>query len=249
MAMTEGDDISRDLFLGGRLVLLQPRDGYRAAIDPVLLAAAVPAQAQAGEHVLDLGCGIGTAGLCLARRVPDCAVTGIDVQPILIALAARNAAANGLEGRVRFQLGDVLERPAGDYHHVLANPPYLERARATISPNPIKAMANVEGAARLVDWVAAAVAAVRPGGSVTFIHRADRAVELRSLMASTLGRLCQMPLAPKAGAQAKRILLQGIKGDEGTFQDRPPLVLHQPDGAYTEAAARILRDAAALVMA
>jgi tRNA1(Val) A37 N6-methylase TrmN6 len=249
MAMSNADasSVTRDLFLGGRVVLLQPRDGYRAAIDPVLLAAAVPAQM--GDRVLDLGCGIGTAGLCLARRVPGCTVTGIDVQPALISLAERNAAANGLEGQVRFQLGDVLDGAAGDFHHVLANPPYLERSRASVSPNPIKAIANVEGAARLADWVAAAVAAVRAGGSVTFIHRADRAAELRGLMAMSLGRLCQLPLAPKAGTMPKRILLQGIKGGGATFHEMPPMILHQPDGTYTEAAERLLRDAAGLVLA
>jgi tRNA1(Val) A37 N6-methylase TrmN6 len=238
--------VSIDQVLGGRLTLTQPRDGYRAAIDPVLLAAAVPATAN--ESVLDLGCGVGTAGLCVARRVAGCQVTGIDVQAVLVELAQKNAHDNGLADLVAFCVGDVLRRGGETYHHVLANPPYLQRARASVSPNPIKALANVEGDARLEDWVRAAITAVRPGGSVTFIHRADRAEELRELMERGLGHLYLRPLLPKEGAAAKRVLLQGIRGVPAGFAVLPPLVLHEPGGGYTEDAEAILRQAGSLTM-
>lgn len=239
-----GMAISTDRFLGGRLQLAQPTDGYRAAIDPVLLAAAVPAQA--GDSALDLGCGIGTAGLCLARRVEGVRVTGIDLQDVLIDLARRNARANHLADRVAFACGNVSDDRHGDFDHVLANPPYLERARASVSPNPIKAMANIEGDAGLADWVAAAIRAVRRGGSVTFIHRADRGPELRLLMARGLGGLRQCDLVPRADAAPKRIILQGVKGAAAEAVAATTLVLHEADGRFTAAADSILRDAAPL---
>jgi tRNA1(Val) A37 N6-methylase TrmN6 len=238
--------ITSDRLLGGRLVLEQPAAGYRAAIDPVLLAAAVPAVA--GDRVLDLGCGIGTAALCLARRCSDAALVGIELQEILVEMALRNVQANGLSARVRFRRGDVRDETVdgAPFDHVMANPPYLERGRASISPNSIKAMANVEGEARLADWVAAAIRAVRQGGSVTFIHRADRGQELRQLMARGLGRLWQCDLVPRADAVPKRIILQGVKGAATEAGTTVTLVLHEADGRFTPAAEAILRDAAPL---
>lgn len=238
-------EVTQDQVLDGRLTLLQPREGYRVAIDPILLAASVPATA--GDDVLDLGCGIGTAGLCIAARIAGCRVTGIDLQPFLIELAMRNAVENDLGASARFEIGDVLQPIAGRYHHVLANPPYLERGKASISPNPIKAAANVEGAAVLADWVRAAIAATLPGGTVTFIHRADRAMELQRLMTTELGALALLPLVPKAGAAPKRVLIQGVRGAAITpAQVLVPLVLHGDDGRFTPAAEAVLRGGEAL---
>ena len=230
--------VTNDRVLDGRLTLTQPRDGYRVAIDPILLAASVPVL---GERVLDLGCGIGTAALCVAKRVEDVAVMGIDIQPDLVSLARRNAAENGLDARAAFELGDVLTLSAGPFDHVCANPPYLEAGKSSISPNPIKAIANVEGAAKLGDWVRAAIAAVKSGGSVTFIHRAERAVELRAAMALGLGALRELPLLPKEGAVAKRVLIQGAKGAAGGHELLPGMALHDASGGFTPATQGILR--------
>ncbi|WP_374377402.1 tRNA1(Val) (adenine(37)-N6)-methyltransferase [Dongia sp.] len=238
-------ETSTDRVLGNRLQLMQPKDGYRAAIDPVLLAAFVTAQA--GESVLDLGCGVGTAALCLAARCPDVAVLGIDLQPQLIALAHNNAAANALSARARFESGDLLDFTRGGFDHVMANPPYLARERASISPNPIKALANVEGDAKLAHWVDRAIASARKGGSVSFIHRADRAGELRTAMERGLGALVELPLAPRAGEAPKRVLMQGIKGAPSAFRRCAPWPLHAADGTFTPATERILRDAASLL--
>ena len=236
--------VSSDRLLGGRLTLLQPQDGYRAAIDPVLLAAAVPAKP--GEHALDLGCGVGTAGLCLAARVPGLRVTGLDLQRDLIRLAARNAIANDLAARVAFRCGDILNFSETGFDHVLVNPPYLTRGSASISPNPIKAKANVEGDAGLADWVNCAVAAVRPGGSVSFIHRADRGDELHALLAQGLGDIAWLDLLPRVGAMAKRVILQGIRGSTVTLRGRRNWGLHQSDGRFTAEPDAVLRDMAAM---
>jgi tRNA1(Val) A37 N6-methylase TrmN6 len=237
-------ETSTDRILGNRLQLMQPAAGYRAAIDPVLLAAAIAAKA--GERVLDLGCGVGTAALCLLARVPGVSVTGLDLQPALIALAARNAAANGLSGSTFFQCGDLLAFKDGGFDRVMANPPYLARERASVSPNPIKALANVEGEAKLADWVACAVDAAKPGGSVTFIHRADREGELRAAMSQGLGDLRLIQFLPRMGAEAKRIILTGRKGATAGFQTCAPWVLHEAEGSFTPQTQAVLRDAAAL---
>lgn len=237
-----------DAVLGGRVILRQPLQGYRVAIDPILLAAACPAGA--GETIVDLGCGIGTAALCVARRVAGVTCTGVDLQPELVAFARANAAANHLDDRVRFIPGDILDPLLPVYaaraDQVIVNPPYLPRGRATVSDNPIKAIANVEGEADLAAWVAAAARAAKPGGRATFIHRADRLPELLALFQERFGMIAVLPLYPKAGAAARRVIVSGRLAQSGPASLLPGLVLHEANGDFTPAAQGILRDGAAL---
>jgi tRNA1(Val) A37 N6-methylase TrmN6 len=241
-------ETTTDTVLGGRVTLRQPADGYRVAIDPILLAASCPARA--GEMVADLGCGIGTAALCVARRVVEATCIGIDLQPDLIALAQANAQANKLADRARFLAGDILDAGLPVYaaraDHVIVNPPYLKRNAASVSENPIKALANVEGEADLRAWVNAAMRAAKPGGSVTFIHRADRLPELLSLFGPLSGSIAVLPLYPKENEPARRVIVSGKAGQRGPARLLPGLVLHQANGDFTLAAQRILRDGAAL---
>ena len=244
--------VSEDRLLGGRLVLRQPREGYRVAIDPVLLAAAVPAAA--GEQALDLGCGVGAAALCLARRVAGVTVDGLEREPLLVRLARENAALNDLADRVRAFEGDVRRPPAElapeSYDHVLCNPPYLERGRATPSPKALRASANVEDEATLGDWVTAALRLARPGGSLTFIHRADRMEALLAALGDAAGESVVFPLWPKGrdatAKPAKRVIVRAWKGRTAGSTTAPGLVLHQADGRFTEEAEAVLRHAAAL---
>jgi len=237
-----------DTLMGGRVRLLQGQDGYRAAIDPVLLAASVPATE--GQQVLELGAGGGAAALCLGMRVAGVRITGIELQADLVDLARKSADLNGLGDRVTFMVADVLAPPrglvAGSFDHVMANPPYLSAKSGHPPPGAAKAMANVEGAAVLVDWIDCALAMVRDKGRVTFIHRADRIDEILAALHGKLGAVTTLPLWPKSGKAAKRVIVQGRKGVASPSVIHPGMVLHGADGGYTKAAEMVLKDGAAL---
>jgi tRNA1(Val) A37 N6-methylase TrmN6 len=249
--MNDTPSTTFDSVLGGRITLHQPALGYRVAIDPILLAAACAAEP--GERVVDLGCGVGTAALCLARRVADVQCSGVDLQSDLTDLATRNAQEIGLADRVSFVAGDILDRALAIYakpaDHVIVNPPYLKRGAATPSENPIKALANIEGDADLAAWVAAAAKAARPGGAITFIHRADRLPELLALLGSRCGGIAILPLHPKTGAAAHRAIVTGRLDQRLPAILLPGLVLHEADGSFSPTLQAILRDGAALPMA
>jgi tRNA1(Val) A37 N6-methylase TrmN6 len=240
--------ISDDTLLGGKVRLRQPVAGYRVAIDPVLLAAAVPASEN--DAVLDIGCGVGAAALCLAARVPGCRVTGMDRQRDLVALARDNIALNDLTARMTALTGDLLQPnpqlEPGSFSQVMANPPFLEASRASLSPNVAKVAADIEGDADLTAWVDFALAMVRPKGGITFIHRADRLADLLAALSSRAGEITVFPLWPGAGKQAKRVIVQARKGVATPLRLMAGLVLHQADGRNTEQAEAILRHGAVL---
>jgi tRNA1(Val) A37 N6-methylase TrmN6 len=240
--------VSEDGLLGGAIRLRQSRAGYRAAIDPVFLAAAVPAEA--GETVLDAGCGAGAASLCLAKRVPDCRITGIEAQRDLVRLANENATLNGFADRIVIMTGDILRPPPrlepGSFSHVMANPPYLAEDAGTPPPDAAKAAATLEGAADLAAWLRFALSAVRAKGSVTFIHRADRMEQLLAQLSQRAGEIVVFPLWPGQNKPAKRIIVRARKGVATPTRLTPGLVLHEADGRYTAAAEAILRHGAAL---
>jgi tRNA1(Val) A37 N6-methylase TrmN6 len=231
-----------DTLLDGRVKIAQPADGYRVAVDAVLLAAAV--DAGPGQRVLDLGCGVGSAALCLAWRQPYISVLGLDREPVFLACATANAAANGTETRVSFVAGDVLDPPPAlraAFDHVMLNPPYLKAGSATVSAHPLKAAATAEGAATLPDWIACARDALKPRGILTMIHRADRMGDCLAALRD-FGGVTVLPIHPKAGTDAKRILIQATAGSGEPMLVLPGFVLHEPDGRFTAAADEILRD-------
>jgi tRNA1(Val) A37 N6-methylase TrmN6 len=242
------DATTEDFLLDGRVRLTQPAQGYRAAIDPVFLAAAIPAKS--GEAVLDLGCGTGAASLCLAVRVMGCRIAGIEVDHGLVRLAGDNAARNGLTDRVMILAGDLLRPPQrlepDSFAHVMANPPYLPAGAATPSPLPAKARANVEGEADLAAWIRFALTMVRAKGTFTVIHRADRLEHLLALLTGRAGDIIVFPLWAAAGKDAKRVIVRARKGVSSPTRIASGLVLHEADGRYTEAAQSVLRHGAAL---
>jgi len=244
-----------DALLGGRVRFVQPAAGYRAAIDPVFLAAAVPAAA--GDTVLDAGAGAGAAALCLATRVAGVRVCGLEVQPDLVRLARGNAEINGLGGRVEMIAGDLLQPPArlaaGTFDHVMANPPFLRAGRDNPPPDAGKAAASMEGAAGLADWIAFCVAMARPKGSVTLIQRADRLDAVLAALAGRAGEIVVFPLWPgpargAGAAPARRVIVSARRGVATPLRLAPGLVLHEPGGAFTAAAEAVLREARGLTL-
>lgn len=245
------DDLSRDGFLGGRIALMQPRKGYRAGVDPVLLAAAVPARA--GQAVLELGCGAGAAILSLGARVPELALTGVELQPGYADLARRNAAENAL--RLEVICADLAEMPADlrqrQFDHVIANPPYYRAGAHTAAGDSGRATA-LGGATPLEAWIEAAARRLAPRGLLHAIQRADRLPELLAGCAGRLGSVEVLPLAARQGRAPDLVILRARKGGRAAFRLHAPLILHRGaqhlcDGdSYRSEIAQVLREGAAL---
>lgn len=240
-------NLTHDALLGGRVRLAQPARGTcRVAIDAVLLAAAVPARA--GDTVVDLGAGTGAAALCLAARVGGANVIGIERDTALADLATRNAAANGAAGRVRFVAADIAALPPLPVcDHAMANPPHLPPERA--APSRRCDAATVEGAAAVADWIGAALSVLRPKGSLTFVHRADRLDAVLAALHGRAGAIVVCPLWPKPGRAARRVLVRARKGAGMPLHLGPGVVLHRADGRYTDETEAVLRHAAPLILA
>lgn len=245
---------TEDRLLGGRVLLRQPRTGYRAGIDPVILAAAV--DAAPGELVLDAGCGVGAAALCLAQRLADVRITGIDQDGALIETARANAAANQRADRLMFHAADLLQPPgalaaalaAAGFDHVMANPPHFAADAGQPARDPGRRAAAVEGRARLEHWARFCIRMVRPGGTVTWVHRADRLPAILTVLGEGLGGIKVYPLWPGGGQPkpAGRVLVAGRRGSAGRFCLLPGLTLHGADGHFSPAAEAVLRHAAAI---
>jgi tRNA1(Val) A37 N6-methylase TrmN6 len=243
-------DLTQDRLLGGRVSLSQPARGYRVAIDPVLLAAAVPARA--GERVLDAGAGTGAAALCLAVRVAGCEVVGIELQRALQQIAALNVVQNELGGRVEVLAGDLAQPPPRfareSFDHVMTNPPHLAAAAASAPPLAEQAIAHVEGAVPLDDWLRTCLHMLRPGGTLTLIHRAERLGDILASLGGSLGELVVFPLWPgKPHKPARRVLMRGRKGSRAPLALMPGLILHE-EGTLSAAAQAVLRHGEALLL-
>lgn len=248
-AADDGSDdfFSDDAFLGGRVHVLQPREGFRAGLDSVLVAAAVPAKP--GDRVLELGCGVGVATLCLAARASNVTVAGIDSSYGLIRVANENVRRNSFERWVRFTLGDVRRCPpehVAAFDHAFANPPYFMTEEGTQSPDAARAQASVESTATLAEWVAYARLALKPNGTLTVIQRSERMDELLAALMTGFGATSVFPLWPGDGSPAKRVVISSIKGRKTPLKIMPGLVLHGPGAKFTQPAEEILRHAAGL---
>jgi tRNA1(Val) A37 N6-methylase TrmN6 len=231
--------------LDGRVRYAQPAGGFRSGIEPVLLAAAIPARE--GERVLEGGSGAGAGLLCLAARVAGVRGLGIERDPSLAALAQRNAIANGWTS-LTFLAAAVEAIPeSGPFDHAFANPPYHLSA-GTPSPVPERAQAKHAPADLLAVWATSLARRLRPRGTLTLIApAADLPACLTAFAAARCGSGCLFPLWPRQGRPAKLALLQGVKDGRGPFRILPGLVLHGGEGSgYTPEAEAVLRDAAAL---
>lgn len=244
-------DLTRDAFQGGLLYLYQPRHGYRAGVDPVLLAAAT--EAKSGDRVLELGCGAGAASLCLARRVEGLSLTGVELQPAYAALAARNAKANDLSLTVinadlRALPMDLRQQ---QFDHVIANPPYFDRATGSSATDTGRDIA-LGGDTDLADWVRIAAKRLAPKGYFTMIQKSDRLADILAPLQGLLGSVQVVPLAPRGARDSHLVLVRAKKNGRGKFRLHAPKILHVGGGherdndSYVPDISAVLRDGAGL---
>jgi tRNA1(Val) A37 N6-methylase TrmN6 len=242
---------SEDAVLGGRLVLRQPLRGHRVGHDAILLAAAT--LAQAGEHAVDLGAGVGGAGLALARRVEGLTVTLVEIDPELTALAHDNVKRNALSDRVRAVCLDVESPdaafaaaglPPGSATSVLMNPPF--NAAQNPSPDRSRRVAHVASDETLRLWLRTAARLLRPDGAVTLIWRADGLADVLAGLASGFGAVSVLPVHPKPGAPAIRVLARAVKASRAPLSLLPGLVLADANNKPTPEAEAVLRGGDAL---
>jgi tRNA1(Val) A37 N6-methylase TrmN6 len=242
---------SEDAALGGRLVLRQPLRGHRFGHDAILLGAATAARG--GEHAVDLGAGIGAAGLALASRVDGVRVTLVDIDPALVTLAQHNAMRNGMDTRVRVLCLDVTAPgeafaaaglSAGAADCVLMNPPF--NAAQNPSPDPQRRAAHIAAADTLDKWIRTAWRLLRPSGELTLIWRADGLADALTGIAAGFGAVALLPIYPKPGAAAIRVIVRAVKASRAPFTLLPGLTLADGDGGATAEAEAVLRGAASL---
>lgn len=237
--------LTHDAFLGGKLHLWQPERGYRAGVDPVFLAASV--NAQAGQSVLDLGCGVGAAALCLGARVAGLTLQGVERQPLYADLARRN----GLDTAC----SDLTEMPLDlrqqQFDHVIANPPYYDRAASVSATDEGREEAMGQDTP-LRDWVRIAAKRLKPKGYAHFIHRAERLPDLLAAANEVMGSVQILPLVPRTGRSAELVILRARKEGRAAFNLFSPLVLHSGEHhtsdreSYNADIKAVLRDGAGL---
>ncbi len=246
-------ETTRDALLGGRLMLTQPRTGHRAGHDALLLAALAPAQAR---RIVDLGAGVGTAGLAVLARLREASAHLVELDPATAALARQNAAGNGMSDRCAIVEADVrtLGKPAGPAEPaaqaadlVIANPPFNARAAHQTSPQARRATAHMADGDTLMDWVLAAYRCLKPGGQVGLILRPADLATLLDALAGRFGAAELLPVHARADAPAVRLLVRAVKGRRTPPAIRPGLILAEADGRTTVTADAVLRGEAGLI--
>lgn len=244
---------TEDAILGGRLRLVQPRRGHRFGHDAILLAAATGGQP--GEHAVELGAGVGAAGLALAWRVPGLSLTLVEIDAALADAARRNAHHNGLDDRCRVVVADVTARVAelaaaglapGGADRVLMNPPFHDPISRPVSPDPGRRQAHAGGSETLAQWVSAAARLLRSRGVLTMIYPADGLAVILAALAGTFGAVTVVPVHAKPGAPAIRVLVQATKDSRGPLTLAPALILNDADGRPTVQSEAVLRDGCSL---
>lgn len=247
--------VVEDAFLNARLVLRQPRKGHRAGTDAVILAAAAPARFTG--HAVDVGSGVGAAGLVLAVTRPGACVALVEKDPLLAELARETLVLNGMTDRCTVHEADIsspsARRAAGLLDEaadlVVTNPPFLDPARARVSPEHGKRQAHAmaeSGPEALQAWIAASLALLAPGSLFVMIHRPEALATILSALETRTGEVTILPVLPREGTSASRILIRARKGSRGPLAIASPLVLHAAAGGFTPRAAAIHRGEAAI---
>jgi tRNA1(Val) A37 N6-methylase TrmN6 len=246
------DEITTDAFLGGALQLRQPKFAYRAGLDAVLLAATCDATPD--QRIVDCGAGVGTVGLCLARRLDTVRVTLIERELAYAQRAEENITSNNLSERVNIQRADLIAPLSSGplapliatFDHALANPPYQTDTDGTRATSQLKDRANAMPAADLDHWARAMAALLKPGGTATIIHRADALPTLLDVIGHRFGGLIIRAIHPKADQPANRILIRGTRDSRAPLVLAPPLIVHDASGGFMPDVENALRHAAAI---
>lgn len=246
---------TNDLFLGGALTIRQPRNGYRAGTDAVLLAATVAPEEPGVETVLDVGAGVGVIGLCVARRCDKAHVVLLERDPYLAGLARDNIDHNALSDRVSVVETDITRATGAldaasikseSFSVVLANPPYHDDGRSTAAENPLKAVSHQMAEDGLEVWARFMCRMAAPGGRAAMIHKADALPRILEAFAGRFGAIGVLPIYARAGEPAIRVIVEGIKGSRAPVFIKPGLVLHKPDQTFVPEVEAIFRHGASL---
>jgi len=248
-------ETSENAVLGGRLRLRQPLRGHRVGHDAMLLAAATGAAD--GEYAVDLGAGVGGAGLALALRVPGLNVSLVEIDAALARLAADNAELNRLDDRARAVACDAEDTDAlaaaglaeGSVERVLMNPPFHDTRRQNVSPDPRRRRAHAAAPGLLKRWVASAAFLLKAGGVLTLIWRADELDSVLAALSGAFGAVTVLPVLPGPDRPAIRVLVRAVKDGEGGPTHLPPLVLNDAEGRSSAEAEAVLRHAHTLPLA
>lgn len=247
--------VTEDAFLGDRLRIFQPATGYRAGVDAVLLAASVVVSDAMAPAILDCGAGVGTVGLCVAARCPNAQITLVERDPALLDLAARNIARNAFAGRVKAIAGDITAAASSaaapplapeTFDHILANPPFHDEDGGTHAHDPLKRASHAMPQSALDTWARFAARMARPGARVTLIHKTGALPAIVAALEDRFGALTITPIHPYADKPAIRVLISGVKASRAPLTLQPPIVLHEPGGAFTPYVGQILRQGAPL---
>lgn len=247
--------VTEDAFLGGKLIVRQPARGYRAGLDAVLLAATIPATTSG--RILDVGAGVGTVGLCVAARCMASHVTLLERETILAELARENVSANGLSDRMRILSADIsnittqasaLGLTDASFSEVLANPPYHNQSSGSLPPDALKASSHAMADDALETWVRFLARMAQPGGRAVMIHKSAMLPRLLEAYSGRFGAIRVLPVHPRVGEPAHRIIVSGIKGSRAPLSLLSGLVLHGCGNEFTPEVDAILRHGAALTL-
>lgn len=256
---TSVPDLTLDAFLGGRLMLRQLGSTYRAGLDAMLLAAAVPMAAigDASPRIVDLGAGVGAVGLAAAVRIAGLRAVLVEREEDLVRLAQTNAVDNRCKDRVVVVQADFEAAPVAElearglvadhFDHVLANPPFQIDGEGRSPPDPLRARAHVMPAGGVERWVRAMARLAKPGGTAVMIHRADALPNVLAAFGGRFGAITVLPVHPRAGAPAGRVIVAGRKGSRAPLRLLAGLVLHGADGhGFTPMLEAVLRHGAGI---
>lgn len=247
-------EVTEDAFLGGKLRLRQPKSGHRAGHDAMLLAAATPARS--GDRVVDLGAGVGAAGLAVAKRVAGIELVLVEIDPALADLARGNAASNDIAAEtIVLDVTSAADTFAAaglvpdSVDVVLMNPPFNDPSRHQPSPIKGREIAHVAAGTTLESWVHAGRRMLRSGGVLTLIWRAEGLAEVLAALGRGFGSLTILPVHGDARSPAIRILVRAVKGGKAPVRILAALVLNNASAVPNKSVEDILAGEGVLPLA